>query len=131
VLIRLLTTLTCIHQILPRGAALPEFDVHAPLLSLPFIFGTTLDCVPAQVPYIAAPASSNIKIRTSRAETIKVGIVWAGSRTHDNDRNRSCDIALFKNVMNFPNLLIQLAQACGKQEKVFKPVNDWILKSNK
>src|SRR5439155_12162790 len=36
-----------IDRLLPQGAALPAFDVHAPLLSLPRLLGTTLATVPA------------------------------------------------------------------------------------
>ena len=34
------------------GSYEPNCDVHAPLLSLPAIFGTTLETLPAQVPYL-------------------------------------------------------------------------------
>jgi len=36
------------------GAALPDFDTHLPLLSLPRVLGTTLATVPAAIPYLAA-----------------------------------------------------------------------------
>ena len=32
----------------------PNCDVHAPLLSLPAIFGITLETLPAQVPYLVS-----------------------------------------------------------------------------
>ncbi len=35
-----------------RGAALPPFDVHCPLMSLPLAFGTTCETIPADVPYL-------------------------------------------------------------------------------
>ncbi len=42
--------------VLNKGTPLPPFDLHCPLMSLPLAFGTTLDSVPAEVPYLAAPA---------------------------------------------------------------------------
>ena len=42
-------------QIVPRGAALPDFDLHCPLLSLPLAFGTRLETIPSQTPYLTAP----------------------------------------------------------------------------
>ena len=39
-----------------RGAPLPSFDVHCPLMSLPLAFGTTLATIPATVPYLKVPA---------------------------------------------------------------------------
>ena len=41
-----------IDQIVPQGSPLPAFDLQAPLLSLPGIFGTTLSTVPGTVPYV-------------------------------------------------------------------------------
>ena len=51
---RLLESCAGVDQLVPRGASLPPFDVHAPLLSLPGIFGTTLSTIPAGVPYLFA-----------------------------------------------------------------------------
>jgi hypothetical protein len=50
-LLTLLAICPGIDALVPWGAPLPPFDVHAPLLSLPGIFRTTLDTVPAAVPY--------------------------------------------------------------------------------
>ena len=64
-----------------------EYDYHVPLMCLPRLFGTTLDTIPADVPYLSADP---IKVkrwteRLSRYEgKIKIGLVWAGSpRKHD------------------------------------------------
>jgi tetratricopeptide (TPR) repeat protein len=72
-------------RIMPRGAALPEFDLHCPLLSLPLAFGTRLETIPSRTPYLAAPAH---KIGAWRDRLIKhelgdhrrprIGLVWAG-----------------------------------------------------
>lgn len=35
-----------------RDEPLPAFDVHAPLMSLPRIFGTTLETIPCEIPYL-------------------------------------------------------------------------------
>jgi hypothetical protein len=40
--------------VVPEGSPLPPFDVQAPLLSLPYICKTTLDTIPAEVPYLFA-----------------------------------------------------------------------------
>ena len=41
----------------PRGEALPDFDLHCPMLSLPLALGTTLETIPAGVPYLHADAA--------------------------------------------------------------------------
>jgi len=53
-LVRLLSRLPGITQIVARGDSLPSFDMHCPLLSLPRAFGTTLDTIPGTTPYLAA-----------------------------------------------------------------------------
>src|SRR5205823_1400229 len=53
-LLRLLARTPGIDRLVAAGAPLPPFDVHVPLLSLPFVCGTTLATVPADVPYVFA-----------------------------------------------------------------------------
>jgi hypothetical protein len=85
-----------IDQLILRGEALPHFDVHCPLLTLPMVFGTTLESIPTNVPYLKADAelSSRWRERMPR-EGLKVGIAWAGRSTHPNDHNRSTTFDTF------------------------------------
>jgi hypothetical protein len=41
-------------QVISKGDPLPNFDVFCPLLSLPLAFGTRLDTIPSQTPYLRA-----------------------------------------------------------------------------
>ena len=45
---------TGVDMVIEEGKSPPPFDCHAPLLSLPRIFETTLETVPAEIPYLAA-----------------------------------------------------------------------------
>jgi tetratricopeptide (TPR) repeat protein len=78
-----------------RGQALPPFDLHCPLLSLPLAFGTTLTDVPAPVRYLRAPPERVEQWRAClpRGEVPRVGLVWSGKPTHKNDHNRSIALA--------------------------------------
>jgi tetratricopeptide (TPR) repeat protein len=78
-------------QVLADGDVLPPFDLHCPLLSLPLAFATTLETIPAEVPYIAVDpaAAARWRERLGKAAGLKVGLVWAGNPRHRNDRNRS------------------------------------------
>jgi tetratricopeptide (TPR) repeat protein len=69
-----------VSQLIPRGQPLPEFDFHCPLIGLPRIFGTTLRTIPAEVPYLNAPADRIEKFRRRIPPDgkLKVGLVWAG-----------------------------------------------------
>src|SRR5215813_4779666 len=50
----LLSTLGGDVQLIEDGAALPKFDYHCPLLSLPLAFKTTSESIPKNVPYLSA-----------------------------------------------------------------------------
>ncbi|QWD90900.1 tetratricopeptide repeat protein [Polynucleobacter sp. MWH-Braz-FAM2G] len=57
-----------------------EFDFQSPLLSLPLLFGTTLDSVPCDIPYLNAEEEKR-KILQSQilpSSNIKVGVIWSG-----------------------------------------------------
>jgi len=91
---RLLCALPGIDVVLIRGDALPRFDFHCPLMSLPLAFGTELETIPAVIPYIA-PAAEDVAAWRARlsARGPLIGLVWSGEPSHDNDLNRSMRLA--------------------------------------
>jgi predicted O-linked N-acetylglucosamine transferase (SPINDLY family) len=73
-------------------ASIPQqsFDVHCPLLSLPGAFGTRLDSIPANVPYLQPdPVAQARWAARIRGDGLRVGIVWAGNPATMRDRFRS------------------------------------------
>jgi tetratricopeptide (TPR) repeat protein len=115
-LLPLLADLEGTHQVLSTGAALPRFDYHCPLLSLPLAFKTELDTIPADVPYIHAdPARVALwQSRLGQKTKPRIGLVWSGSAMHKNDHNRS--IALLQMLP----LLGHLAECISLQQDVSK-----------
>jgi ADP-heptose:LPS heptosyltransferase len=90
-LVRLLKGMKGIDTVIGRGEALPPFDLHCPLVSLPLAFGTELSTIPAPAPYINA-ADDDIRIWREflpQRRRPRIGIVWSGDSGHDNDINRS------------------------------------------
>jgi len=87
--------------IVARGDPLPPFDLHCPLLSLPLAFATTLQNIPASMPYLAAADErvAHWRARLAGEPGLKVGIAWAGSPIHRNDRHRSIPIEKFKPLL--------------------------------
>jgi hypothetical protein len=76
-------------------------------MSLPFAFHTTLQTVPADVPYLKAdPASvrawnAQLEARWSGAGRLpRIGVVWAGSPGHANDRARSISLDTFRPLLD-------------------------------
>ncbi len=91
----LLAGLQGVTACLARAEALPPFDVHCPLASLPLAFKTEIASIPAEGPYLQADEA---RIATWRARLApiarpRIAIVWAGRATHANDRNRSIQLA--------------------------------------
>ncbi|WP_346347439.1 tetratricopeptide repeat-containing glycosyltransferase family protein [Bradyrhizobium sp. dw_411] len=72
--------------------ALPAFDIHCPMMSLPLAFGTRLDTIPSPASYLPRPAESRVQAweeRLGRHDKLRVGLVWSGNPNHANDHNRS------------------------------------------
>jgi hypothetical protein len=63
------------------------------------VFDTTLDTIPARVPYISADnfltESWREKIQQGNPQ-IRIGLTWTGRPAHINDRKRSCPLELFR-----------------------------------
>jgi tetratricopeptide (TPR) repeat protein len=87
-LLSLLADLEGVAEILPRGAPLPAFDCHCPLLSLPLAFKTDLSNIPAAVPYIRSdPARiAAWRERLGPKRKPRLGLVWSGSAALRNDK---------------------------------------------
>jgi tetratricopeptide (TPR) repeat protein len=80
-----------IDRILDRNEALPEFDFYINLPSLPRVFGTDLASIPADIPYLRAEPARVARWakRLGTHDVLRVGLAWAGSPEHPNDRYRS------------------------------------------
>jgi ADP-heptose:LPS heptosyltransferase len=92
--------------VIARGETPPPFDCHCPLLSLPLAFGTELATIPANIPYLRPHAERVAQWRPRLPDNgrLRVGICWAGSKDHLNDRNRSMPLDRFATLLSVPNL---------------------------
>jgi tetratricopeptide (TPR) repeat protein len=89
----LLSQFDCL-DVIGEGEGLPPFDMHCPLLSLPFAFRTRRETIPADVPYLKASAERIACWRELLGEgRPRVGFVLSGSTSHKNDANRSIPLA--------------------------------------
>jgi Flp pilus assembly protein TadD len=99
-----LTTLfsrcTGVDRVVAEGETLPEFDVQMPLLSLPGVFGTSPDSVPAKVPYLWPEERfvEKWKDELSEERGFKIGIAWAGRPENLLDRTRSIPLTHFAGI---------------------------------
>ena len=79
-------------QIVSTDEALPAFDLHCPLMSLPRAFRTTLRSIPAEVPYLTASAEAISAFDAMLPRGLRVGLVWLAERGRIN-RTRPRSIA--------------------------------------
>ena len=84
--------------VLARGEALPPFDLHCPLASLPLAMKTEPAAIPADIPYLAAPPERLAKwrARIGALARPRIALAWSGSAAHANDRNRSIALGLLQ-----------------------------------
>jgi tetratricopeptide (TPR) repeat protein len=85
-------------NVIAEGDPLPPVDARIPLLSLPWIYQTTLESIPATVPYLRASAAlvERWRERTAPLDGFKVGIHWQGNPTFVGDHHRSIPLEYFK-----------------------------------
>jgi tetratricopeptide (TPR) repeat protein len=84
---RLFRTVPCLDEIICPPEEIPPFDLQCPLASLPRLFETTLQNIPANVPYIFPDTvlAERWRTRVPQDGRVKVGLVWsskAQSRDH-------------------------------------------------
>ena len=118
-LIRLLTRSLGIEQLLAQGDPLPEFDLHVPLLSLPGLLGTTLESVPADVPYLEAEPQlvAAWRQRLGSYPGFKIGIIWQGNPDHRMDRFRSAPLSQLAPLARVPGVhLLSLQKGPGAEQ---------------
>ncbi len=122
-LIRLFSTMPCIEKLVCAGDTLPDFDVHAPLLSLPHIFGTTLETIPTEIPYLHKLKSTDDAFPLLASSLLRVGIVWAGNPANERDRHRSYQLKHFLPLFQIPDITFYSLQ---KEQRVakFLPTKD-------
>jgi tetratricopeptide (TPR) repeat protein len=94
---RLFKTCPGVDAVVATGSALPSYDLHVQLASLPGVLGASLDNIPAQVPYLFPDAelAEKWKAEFGAIKGLKVGIAWQGSPDNKNDRYRSIPLARF------------------------------------
>ncbi len=103
-LMPLLGAVEGVAALVSRADALPGFDLHCPLLSLPLAFGTTLTTIPAPAQYLRVPTEriEKWRARLTGAAAPRIGLVWSGKPTHMNDHNRSIALARLAPLLAVP-----------------------------
>ncbi len=97
----------------------PPADFCVPVMSLPYRLQTTLDTIPADVPYIFAEEEHTAVWRDelSRYQGLKVGIAWQGNPQCPGDHARSIPLAAFEPLARVPGVrLFSLQKGAGSEQ---------------
>jgi tetratricopeptide (TPR) repeat protein len=118
-LLSLLTSHAGIDRLVRWGNELPAFDVQSPLLSLPGIFHTSLETIPAEVPYLFADPGlvGHWRQELGGIAGFKIGIAWQGSPKYRSDRDRSIPVSCFEPLARCPGVrLLSLQKGAGAEQ---------------
>jgi Tfp pilus assembly protein PilF len=101
-------------EVVATTAPLPRFDLYLPMLSAPHVFATTLDTIPASMPYLAADPADVAAWRERLApyDGLRVGLVWAGAPRQNDpdaqriDKRRSISLDTFAALAGIPGVTL-------------------------
>ena len=94
----LLSTIPGVTQYCHRWNDVPGHAAHCRLSSLPYLFRTRMDTIPAAIPYLKADPARIAHWRGRLDATLphgvkRIGLAWTGRPTHPNDRRRSLPLS--------------------------------------
>ncbi|MFL5251548.1 MAG: glycosyltransferase family 9 protein [Rhodopila sp.] len=95
----LLSTIPGVAQYCHRWNDVPGHAAHCRLSSLPYLFRTQLDTIPAEIPHLKADPARVAHWRQRLGATLppgikRIGLAWTGRPTHPNDRRRSVPLSM-------------------------------------
>jgi hypothetical protein len=123
-LVRLARGQADIAEVLTGNVNLPKFDFHCPIISLPYVFDTALETIPAPVPYIQADAALAAALAARLPAGRRVGLVWSGEpRSYDPaaqalDRRRSLPLVALAPLTALPGLTFVSLQVGAAQAQI-------------
>ncbi|CAN5363906.1 tetratricopeptide repeat protein [soil metagenome] len=117
----LLATIPGVKRVVSESDPLPPFDTWIPMLSVPALLGTTLENIPATVPYIFPDQRKVDEWKSTLAPqraALNIGLAWAGNPNQANDRNRSANLAALKPFAGIANTKIFSLQKGAASEQI-------------
>jgi Flp pilus assembly protein TadD len=98
-----------------RWDNVPDYAAFCPLSGLPRLAGTRVETIPAPIPYLRADPGRVSRWADRLSGLVpsgyrRVGVIWAGRPTHNNDRNRSALLADFMPLANVAGIALLALQ---------------------
>jgi len=102
----LMTSLAGVSVLRAQGDAIPPYDGYCPLPSLPLAFNTTLESIPAKVPYLSAPPE-RIERWRSVLDAIgrpRIGLTWVRQPGTPYNRRRSIPLRVLGPLLDLADV---------------------------
>ena len=98
----------------------PKCDLRIPLLSLPFVLGTTVDSIPQNVPYLRVPSErlDDWRERLKTRAGFRIGVVWQGNTAYLDDSQRSYSLQKYGPLARLPGVQLISLQKGGGSEQI-------------
>ena len=130
-LLRLLRTLPGNIEVIPADHPAPQADLACSVLDLPARFATTLETIPASIPYLVAERDEVARWRP-RAEALEgrtIGLCWAGGARYQHDRRRSVPPEALNALADVQGVrFVSLQKEAARMPDL--PLTDWTAEVN-
>jgi tetratricopeptide (TPR) repeat protein len=101
----LLESVLGLERLIWVGDELPsDIDAEISIMSLPHRFGTELESIPADIPYIFPDAEKADEWKEKLGDGFKIGLVWQGNPAFPNDAKRSFPLAAMAELLAAPKV---------------------------
>jgi tetratricopeptide (TPR) repeat protein len=120
-LVPLLSKLPALAECIPRSANRSvTFDTHCGISSLPLAFGTRLETVPGDVPYLPHPDEARVRAWEQRLgphDKLRVGLVWSGNRKHMDNANRALPLRALFPLLDGDAMFVSLQKETNAEDQ--------------
>ena len=126
-LARLLQTAQGVQETFVEGQTIPGADLYCPLESLPKVFKTTFQTIPAQTPYLSVDSGDAERWKARMPDDkLKVGLVWSGKTIPNPKRSIPLSqLAPLGEIENIWWLSLQTGEAASQASSSPFPLTNW------
>jgi tetratricopeptide (TPR) repeat protein len=114
--------------VVPKDASPRRYDCWIDQMSLPRVFATRLDTIPALEGYLHADPARIAAWRATLPGGLNVGLAWAGNPAHSNDRRRSLPASALDRILAVPEVhFVNLQVGSRANEIGLADMSPWLI----
>ena len=115
-------------KIIIQGNAIPNFDFHVPFMDIPRILETSLDTIPADIPYLQIDKTVKKHWHSWRKKYsgLKIGLNWSGNKSNPAEKLRRVPPQVLTPLSKLPDISwfnLQKGEAAENNDRVSKLFN--------